>query len=91
MPKRCLAELCYSLFDRDTCLKYSRYRNPLMTDIARSSYQGFSHELVARLVNARYLQPALRKDADAIAHAIAKMKQDLRGRGVDDDDPAASA
>jgi hypothetical protein len=56
-----------------------------MTDIARSSYQGFSHELIARLVNAGYLQPALRNDANAIARAIAKMKEDLRGRAVDDD------
>jgi hypothetical protein len=51
-----------------------------MTDIAR-----FSHELIARLVNAGYLQPALRNDANAIARAIAKMKEDLRGRAVDDD------
>ena len=40
--------------------------------------------MIAKLIKAGYLQPALRNDADAITRAIAQMKQYLRGRGSDD-------
>jgi hypothetical protein len=46
--------------------------------------------MIAKLVKAGYLQPALCNDADAITSAIAQMKQDLRGRGGDDDDSRAA-
>ena len=35
-----------------------------------------SQELIAKLVRAGYLQPALRHDADAITTAIARLKED---------------
>jgi hypothetical protein len=50
----------------------------------RSPYQAASQELIAKLINAGYLQPALRDDADAITTAIARMKDDLRGGGDDE-------
>ncbi len=46
-----------------------------------------SREMIAKLVKAGYLLPALHHDADAITRAIAQMKQDLRGRSGDDDGP----
>ena len=50
--------------------------------------QEASQELIAKLVRAGYLQPALRHDADAITTAIARLKEDLRGGG-DDEGPQA--
>jgi hypothetical protein len=38
-----------------------------------------SLEMVAKLINAGYLHPAQRNDADAITNAIAQMKENLRG------------
>ena len=52
-----------------------------MSDVIRSVYQAASGEMIAKLIKAGYLQPALRHDADAITLAIAKMKQELRGGG----------
>jgi hypothetical protein len=48
--------------------------------------QTASQELIARLVKAGYLRPALRNDADAITTAIARLKEDLRGGGDDEGD-----
>jgi hypothetical protein len=45
-----------------------------------------SQELIAKLVKAGYLEPGLCNDAVAVANAIARLKQDLRGGG-DDGDP----
>ena len=45
-----------------------------MSNVVRSSFQGGSQELIARL-KAGYLQPALRNDADAITTAIARLKE----------------
>ena len=45
--------------------------------------------LIAKLIKAGYLQPALRNDADAITTAIAQLKEDLRGGG-DDEGPQAA-
>jgi hypothetical protein len=50
-----------------------------MRKVAQSSYQPASQELITKLINAGYLQPALRNDANAITTAIARMKEDLRG------------
>ena len=50
-----------------------------MNNVGRSPYQAASQELIARLVKAGYLRPALRNDADAITTAIAQLKEDLRG------------
>jgi hypothetical protein len=61
-----------------------------MSDVIRSAYQAASREMIAKLIKAGYLQPALRHDADAITLAIAKMKQDLRGGGGNDDGPVAA-
>ena len=43
----------------------------------------FSNEMIAKLVKAGYLRPEQRHDADAIASAIANMKQALRSGGND--------
>jgi len=40
-----------------------------------------SRDMVAKLINAGYLKPAQRNDADAITDAIARMKESLRGGG----------
>jgi surfactin synthase thioesterase subunit len=55
----------------------------------RSYYQAASRELIAKLIKAGYLQPALRNDADAHTTAIAQLKEDLRGGG-DDEGPRAA-
>jgi hypothetical protein len=55
-----------------------------MNNVVRSSFQAASQELIARLIKAGYLQPALRNDADAITTAIARLKEDLRGERDDD-------
>jgi hypothetical protein len=60
-----------------------------MSNVVRSSFQTASQELIARLIKAGYLQPALRNDADAITTAIARLKEDLRGER-DDDGPRAA-
>jgi hypothetical protein len=56
-----------------------------MSNVVRSSFQAASQELIAKLINAGYLPPALRNDADAITTAIARLKQDLRGGGGSDE------
>jgi hypothetical protein len=56
-----------------------------MSKVIRSPFQAASGEMIAKLVKAGYLLPALRSDADAITRAIAQMKQDLRGRSGDAD------
>ena len=49
-----------------------------MNNNVRPSDRG-SREVIAKLIEAGYLQPAQRNDADAITNAIAQMKQNLRG------------
>jgi hypothetical protein len=49
--------------------------------------QTASQDLITKLVKAGYLQPG-RNDAVAVANAIARLKQDLRGGG-DDGGPKA--
>jgi hypothetical protein len=61
-----------------------------MSNIIQSPYQAASLEMIAKLIKAGYLQPALRNDADAITRAIGRMKQDLRGGGGNDDGPTAA-
>jgi hypothetical protein len=58
---------------------------PPMSNVVRSAFQAASQELIAKLIKAGYLQPALRHDADAITAAIARLKQDLRERWGDDE------
>jgi hypothetical protein len=60
-----------------------------MSKVIRSSLQKTSQELIAKLVKAGYLRPALRHDADAITTAIARLKEDLRDGG-DDRGPKAA-
>jgi hypothetical protein len=59
-----------------------------MSDIV-SFPQAASQELIAKLVKAGYLEPGLCNDAVAVANAIARLKQDLRGGG-DDRGPKAA-
>ena len=59
-----------------------------MSNVVRSAYQAASQDLIAKLITAGYLQPALRNDADAITTAITRLKEDLRG-GKDDEGPRA--
>jgi hypothetical protein len=54
-----------------------------MSDVA-SFPQSPSHELITKLVRPGYLQPSLIDDAVAVAKAIARLEQDLRGGGYDD-------
>lgn len=49
-----------------------------MNNNVRPSDRG-SREVIAKLIEAGYLQPTQRNDADAITNAIAQMKQNLRG------------
>jgi hypothetical protein len=49
-----------------------------------------SSELIAKLINAGYLRPTQRHDADAITRAIAQMKEDLRGGGGGESGPAVA-
>ena len=46
-------------------------------------------EMIAKLINAGYLQPEQRNDPDAVTKAIARMKLDLRTGNGSDDPPAA--
>ena len=59
-----------------------------MSDVV-SFPQAASHELIAKLVKAGYLEPSLCNDAVAVANAIARFKQELRGGG-DDGGPKAA-
>ena len=60
-----------------------------MSDVV-SLPQAVSHELIAKLVKAGYFgAPGLCNDAVAVANAIARLKQELRGGG-DDGGPKAA-
>jgi hypothetical protein len=50
-----------------------------MSKVIRSSRQVAPQELITKLVKAGYLQQALCHDPGAIATAIARLKEDLRG------------
>jgi hypothetical protein len=50
-----------------------------MSNVVRYPQTG-SQQLIARLVKAGYLRPALRNDADAITTAIARLKEDSKRR-----------
>ena len=56
-----------------------------MNKVLQSPFRVASSEMIAKLIRAGYLKPARRHDADAITKAIARMKNDLRGGGTDDD------
>ena len=51
-----------------------------MSDVV-SFPQAASQELIAKLVEAGYLEPGLCNDAVAVANTIARLKQELRGGG----------
>jgi hypothetical protein len=61
-----------------------------MSNVVRPSFQATSDEMPQRLIRAGYLRPALRYDPKAIASAIARMKQDLRGQANDGEGPTAA-
>ena len=50
-----------------------------MSKVVRATFRSAAEELVTKLINGGYLQPALRNDPDAITRAIARLKDDLRG------------
>ena len=50
-----------------------------MTKVVRARFRSAAEELVTKLINGGYLQPALRDDPDAITTAIVRLKEDLRG------------
>jgi hypothetical protein len=58
-----------------------------MSKVVRRPYQSASQELIAKLIKAGYLQPSLHSEPDAVTTAIARLKQNLRGR-TDDGGPA---
>jgi hypothetical protein len=58
-----------------------------MSDAIKLIKQSMPNEMITKLVKAGYLELTQCNDADAITSAIAKMRQDLRRYGVDDDDP----
>jgi hypothetical protein len=60
-----------------------------MNNVVLPRFRAVSEELITKLVNAGYLQPALRNDSNAITTAIARLKEDLRGRREDDGPKAA--
>ena len=57
-----------------------------MSKVVRRLYQPASQELIAKLIKAGYLQTGLRNEPDAVTTAIARLKEDLRGR-TDDERP----
>jgi hypothetical protein len=58
-----------------------------MSKVVRRLYQPASQELIAKLIKAGYLQPALRNEPDAVTTAIGRLKENLRGRADDGDMP----
>jgi hypothetical protein len=52
-----------------------------MSNVPRPPFQPVAREIIAKLVQAGYLQPAAHNNADAITNAISRMKHDLRGCG----------
>jgi hypothetical protein len=62
-----------------------------MSNLIRSPHQAASLEMIAKLIRTGYLRAAMRNDPNAITNAIARMKQDLRGRGSGDDDGSLCA
>ena len=61
-----------------------------MPKITRASPPEPSQGLIAKLVRAGYLQPALRHDPDAITRAIAQLREDLRRGGDNNRGPKAA-
>ena len=61
----------------------------IITKVVRPRFRSAAEELVTKLINGGYLQPALRDDPDAITTAIVRLKEDLRG-GSDDGGPRAA-
>jgi hypothetical protein len=60
-----------------------------MSKVVQPSFPAASNEAAERLIKAGYLRPELRHDSKAIARAIARMTQDLRGEGNDEGPTAA--
>jgi hypothetical protein len=63
-----------------------------MSNLVRPSDRG-SREMIAKLVEAGYLQPTHRNDADAVTKAIFRMKRNLRAsieKPVSDHDSRAT-
>ena len=48
-----------------------------MSNVIRSPNRAASQDLIDRLIKAGYLQAELRNDADAVAVAIARLKEDF--------------
>jgi hypothetical protein len=52
-----------------------------VSNVVRPHFRPAAEELIAKLINGGYLQPALRNDPAAITVAIGHLKEDLRGSG----------
>jgi hypothetical protein len=50
-----------------------------MSNAVRPHLRPTAEELITKLINGGYLQPALRNDPEAITAAIVRLKKDLRG------------
>jgi hypothetical protein len=61
-----------------------------MSNVVRPSFLATSNEMAERLIKAGYLRSALRHDPKAIASAIARMKQDLRGHANNGEGPTTA-
>jgi hypothetical protein len=61
-----------------------------MRNITRARSETASQEIITRLINAGYLQPAPTYDPVAVAKAIGQMKLDLRRNKNEDGGPKAA-
>ena len=61
-----------------------------MSDAIKVSRHAAPDELIRKLIRARDLSPAKQHDPEAIAKAIARMKNILRGRPGEDVGPRAA-
>jgi hypothetical protein len=50
-----------------------------MNNVVRRHFRRAAEDLITKLVNGGYLQPAMGNDPDAITAAIVRLKEDLRG------------
>jgi hypothetical protein len=50
-----------------------------MNNVVRPHFRPAAEELITKLINGGYLQPAMRNDPEAITAAIVRLKEDLRG------------
>jgi hypothetical protein len=84
-PLRAAVRICEEFLAGPTRKRLSLQMSEVIPFTPRSG----DSEMITKLVNAGYLQPAQRNDPDAVSKAIARMKLDLRIGNGGDDPPAA--